>query len=153
MLEGIKAFFSEVFEQSSVDVEETDHKQLAAAALMIEIATIDEHFDATEIQTLVKELQRQFDLDSETLHHLIDIARKESDQSTSLYQFTRCVNDEFSHQEKFDLLIGMWRIAYADNNLDKYEEYMVRRVTDLIHVSHGDFIRAKKVAQDQHIQE
>ncbi|MAZ89279.1 MAG: hypothetical protein CL693_16740 [Cellvibrionaceae bacterium] len=153
MLEGIKAFFSEVFEQSDVDVEKTDPKQLAAAALMIEIATIDEHFDATEIQALVKELQRQFDLDSETLHHLIDIARKQSDQSTSLYQFTRCVNDEFSHQEKFDLLIGMWRIAYADNNLDKYEEYMVRRVTDLIHVSHGDFIRAKKVAQEQHIQE
>ncbi len=153
MLEGIKAFFSEVFEQTDVDVEKTDPKQLAAAALMIEIATIDEHFDATEIQALVKELQRQFGLDSETLHQLIDIARKESDQSTSLYQFTRCVNDEFSHQEKFDLLIGMWRIAYADNNLDKYEEYMVRRVTDLIHVSHGDFIRAKKVALEQHSQE
>lgn len=153
MLEGIKAFFSEVFEQTDLNVDKIDPKQLAAAALMIEIATIDEHFDATEIQALVKELQRQFDLDSETLHQLIDIARKESDQSTSLYQFTRCVNEEFNHQEKFDLLIGMWRIAYADNNLDKYEEYMVRRVTDLIHVSHGDFIRAKKVVQEQQTQE
>lgn len=149
MLDGIKAFFTSLLDTTEVDLDTTDPKQLAAAALMIEVATIDEHFDATEIQTLVKELQRQFELESETLHQLIDIARRESDQSTSLYQFTRCVNDEFSHEEKFDLLIGMWRIAYADGNLDKYEEYMVRRVTDLIHVSHGDFIRAKKVAQDQ----
>ncbi len=149
MLDGIKAFFSNLLDAEDVNIDSTDPKQLAAAALMIEIATIDEHFDATEIQALVKELQRQFELDSETLHKLIDIARRESDQSTSLYQFTRCVNDEFSHEEKFDLLIGMWRIAYADGNLDKYEEYMVRRVTDLIHVSHGDFIRAKKMAQDQ----
>jgi len=149
MLDGIKAFFTNLLDTTEVDLDKTDPKQLAAAALMIEIATIDEHFDATEIQALVKELQRQFELESETLHQLIDIARRESDQSTSLYQFTRCVNDEFSHEEKFDLLIGMWRIAYSDGNLDKYEEYMVRRVTDLIHVSHGDFIRAKKVAQDQ----
>ena len=148
MLDGIKAFFTELFENTEIDVEQTDPKQLAAAALMIEVATIDEHFDATEIQALVKELQRQFGLDSETLHQLIDIARRESGESTSLYQFTRCVNDEFSHQEKFDLLVGMWRIAFADGNLDKYEEYMVRRVTDLIHVAHGDFIRAKKVAQE-----
>ncbi|NIB43160.1 TerB family tellurite resistance protein [Pseudomaricurvus alkylphenolicus] len=148
MLDRIKSFFSELLETEEVNLEESDPRHLAAAALMIEIATIDEHFDATEIQALVRELQAQFQLDSETLHGLIDLARRESASSTSLYQFTRCVNDEFSPEEKFTLLEGMWRIAYADGNLDKYEEYMIRRIADLIHVAHGDFIRAKHAARD-----
>ncbi len=41
----------------------------------------------------------------------------------------------------------MWQIAYADGQLDKYEEYMIRRVTELTYVSHSDFIRAKQQAK------
>ncbi len=147
MLSGIKALFSELLDTETSALEQTDPKHLAAAALMIEVATIDEHFDATEIRMLARELQRQFDLDSETIHQLIDSARRESDDATSLYQFTRCINDHCSADEKFQLLLGMWRIAYADNRLDKYEEHIVRRVSDLIYVSHSDFIRAKKMSQ------
>jgi uncharacterized tellurite resistance protein B-like protein len=60
-----------------------------------------------------------------------------------MYQFTQQVNEHCSVQDKFDLIAGMWRIAYADGELDKYEEYVIRKVADLIHVAHSDFIRAK----------
>ncbi|GAB3100194.1 TerB family tellurite resistance protein [Aestuariicella hydrocarbonica] len=149
MLKGIKTFFSELLDTDAEIIDALDPKQLAAAALMIEVATIDDHFDATEIQALINELQRQFDIDSETLHQLIDQARRESDDATSLYQFTRCVNDEFSAAEKFELMQGMWRVAFSDGDLDKYEEYIIRRVSDLIYVPHSEFIRAKKVALDR----
>lgn len=148
MLSKLKSLFLEIAEGNPEDIENFDPKQLAAAALMIEIATADDHFDATEIQTLASELQRQFSMDSITLHRLIDHARSRSDEATSLYEFTRCVNDEFDPKEKFDLLTGMWRIAFADMNLDKYEEHLVRRVADLIYVSQTDFIKAKQAARD-----
>lgn len=147
MLQTIKSFFCELTNADESTLDTTDSKQLAAAALMIEVATIDTHFDPLEIKALIKELQRQFQIADEVLHQLIDIAKQEAEDSTSLFQFTRCVNDEFSIEEKFDLLVGMWRIAFADGNLDKYEEYMVRRIADLIYVPHSDFIRAKHTAR------
>ena len=147
MLARIRTFFAAILEEE-VDIEnDTDTKQLAAAALMIEIATVDDHFDSTEIQALVRILQQQFSLTSEALYKLIDVARSKSDEATSLYQFTRLVNDSFTQEEKFELVEGMWKVAFADGNLDKYEEHMIRRIADLIHISHSDFIRTKKLAQ------
>ncbi|WP_439135708.1 TerB family tellurite resistance protein [Pseudomaricurvus sp.] len=148
MLAGLKTFFSDLLETDEEVIDTMDTKQLAAAALMIDVATIDEHFDDDETQALISELRRQFSLDNDTLHKLIDRARQESKESTSLYQFTRCINDEFSQEEKCHLLLGMWRIAFADGDLDKYEEHIIRRVSELIYVSHTDFIRTKKAAMD-----
>lgn len=148
MLAGLKSFFSEFLETDSQVIDSMDTKQLAAAALMIDVATIDENFDESETQALISELRRQFELDSDTLHKLIDRARQESKDSTSLYQFTRCINDEFTQEEKCHLLLGMWRIAFADGDLDKYEEHIIRRVSELIYISHSDFIRTKQVAME-----
>jgi uncharacterized tellurite resistance protein B-like protein len=128
--------------------EASDFSHRAAAALMVEIATIDEHFDEREMNALTAELQRQFQLPESGLKQLIEQAREHSENSTSLYDFTRHINDSFSPKEKFELLVGMWRIAYADGDLDKYEEYMVRKVSELIHMAHGDFIRAKQKARE-----
>lgn len=148
MLAGLKTFFSEILETDTEVIDTMDARQLAAAALMIDVATIDDNFDENETQTLISELRRQFDLDNGTLHKLVEQARKENKDSTSLYQFTRCINDEFSPEEKCHLLLGMWRIAFADGDLDKYEEHIIRRVSDLIYVSHSDFIRTKKAAME-----
>ena len=136
MLAGLKTFFSEILETDTEVIDTMDARQLAAAALMIDVATIDDNFDENETQALISELRRQFDLNNDTLHKLIEQARKESKDSTSLYQFTRCINDEFSPEEKCHLLLGMWRIAFADGDLDKYEGHIIRSVSDLVYVSH-----------------
>jgi uncharacterized tellurite resistance protein B-like protein len=34
-------------------------------------------------------------------------------------------------------------MAFADGNIDKYEEHVVRKISDLIHISHNDFIQSK----------
>ena len=123
-------------------------RELAAAGLMLEVATIDHHLDATEMNALLQELSRQFHLDGETLHGLVERARSNASQNTSVYPFTRYVNEHFTPEEKFELLTGMWRIAYADLNLDKYEEYTIRKIADLLYMSQSDFIRAKIIARD-----
>ncbi|MBR9912405.1 MAG: TerB family tellurite resistance protein [Gammaproteobacteria bacterium] len=147
MLQGFKALLSELLPQTEPPADPDALRQLAAAALMIEVATIDEHFDAQELATLKAELQRQFAVDGQALDDMIALARSESRDATSLYQFTRCINDEFSNQEKLNLMTGMWRIAYADGQLDKYEEHLIRRIADLIHLPHSQFIRAKQLAR------
>lgn len=124
-----------------------EQRRLACAALLIEVAIIDNEFDAEEFEALQSILQNQFGIPAEDCEALTTLAQSECEESTSMYQFTQLVNEHCSQDEKFDLVKGMWTIAYADDDLDKYEEYIIRKVAELIYLSHGDFIRAKHTAR------
>ena len=84
-----------------------------------------------------------YKIDEIEIDELILDASQSVQESTSLYGYTRIVNDEFSYDEKLNLLKNLWKIAYADGNLDKYEEHLIRKISDLIHVSHRDYINIK----------
>lgn len=122
---------------------------LATAALMVEVATIDQHFDPTEIEALKNQLLKQFFVDADTVDTLIEEAKTSSADSSSLYEFTQLINQHFNDEQKFMLTVALWHVAYADGNLDKYEEHIIRRIVDLIHMRHSDFIRAKQIARDE----
>jgi len=77
------------------------------------------------------------------INEIIEDAENTVQENTSLYGYTRLVNDEFNYEDKLMLLRNLWRIAYADGYLDKYEEHLIRKISDLIHVSHSDFINIK----------
>ena len=143
MLSRIKAFFDTEFDAENKVAAAADNYQLAAAALMIEIATADTQVAQSELDTLSTILQAEFQLQSAEITALIELARQTQDSATSLYQFTQRINSDCSAADKYRLVANMWRIAYADGHLDKYEEHLIRRVADLIHLSHSEFIRAK----------
>jgi uncharacterized tellurite resistance protein B-like protein len=124
-----------------------DQKHLAVAALLIEVAMADHVFDERELASLELQLQQKFAIPVAYIRELIELAKEESAQSTSLHQFTQLIHQHCTPAEKFDLLVSMWELAFADNELSKYEEYVIRKVADLIYVSHSEFIRAKKHAQ------
>ena len=65
------------------------------------------------------------------------LAQEEADQATSLYDFTRLINDVYSYSQKLQLVQDMWQIAFSDEQVDKYEEHLIRKVSDLIYVSHS----------------
>ncbi len=121
----------------------SEQKQLAVAALLIEVGTADRMLDDTELQTLRTILQRKFNLEPEKLNELSALAKSEQDDATSLHQFTsqRAIRT-------YDLVKAMWEVAYADNELDKHEEALIRKVADLIHVSHSMFIHARNSVRD-----
>ena len=81
---------------------------------------------------------------------LIEQASNEVDWSTSLYEFTRVINDNYSADDKLELLSCMWRVAYADGRLDKYEEHLIRQVAELTYIPHSDYIRCKLEVQGNH---
>ncbi|MEX2131960.1 MAG: TerB family tellurite resistance protein [Pseudohongiellaceae bacterium] len=118
-------------------------RRLAAAALMVELMHTDNQLDAREFSEFLKVLKTTFALSEASLTELDSLARDEASQATSLYQFTRLINDLYSYDEKVLLIENMWRIAFADEVLNKYEDHLIRKVAELIHVSHSDFIRTK----------
>ncbi len=127
----------------------TEELHLAAAALMLEVATVDQNLDEREVNAVLKRLQQHLQLPEKTTHTLLDLAKEQQSKATSLYQFTHLINEHFSEEEKYSLIVDMWSVAYADNDIDKYEEYIIRRVAELIYVPHADFIRAKITVRER----
>lgn len=117
--------------------------ELAGAALMVELMESDHELDDRESREFIRVLTDTFAIAPEEVDQIVRRARESARNSTSLYEFTRLINDHYSHQDKVALVESLWRIAFADERLDKYEESLIRRISDLIHVSHADFIQTK----------
>jgi uncharacterized tellurite resistance protein B-like protein len=145
MIELLKKLFDQKPGQDS-GIDETQHlkaSELAGAALMVELMETDHQLDARETEEFIRVLKETFSLAREEVDEIVQLARTTAKDSTSLYEFTRLINDHCSYEEKTALIANLWRLAFADEKLDKYEEGLIRRIADLIHVSHGDFIQAK----------
>ena len=147
MLKKIKGYISELGNQPS-DVENQEEKEKniinnACAALLIETALADKVFKAEEIDSMKKTLREVYEIDEKDLNELITESEKKVSESTSLYEYTRLINDLCDYQDKLKLINNLWAIAFADKHLDKYEEFLIRKISDLLYVSHSDFIQQK----------
>ena len=144
MIKRIKDLLSNFSNQEEViEDEKISSLDKACSALLIEVAYADKVFDESEINSLRESLKETYDIDEEIINELISDAKKTVDESTSLYEYTRVVNDEFDYSDKLELLSRIWKLAFADGNLDKYEDHLIRKISDLIHISHSDFIKIK----------
>ena len=144
MIKRIKDLLSNFSNQEEVVKDEKiSSLDKACSALLIEVAYADKIFDESEIISLKESLKETYDIDDIIIDELISDAKKTVDESTSLYEYTRVVNDEFDYSDKLELLSRIWKLAFADGNLDKYEDHLIRKISDLIHISHSDFIKIK----------
>ena len=147
----MKKFFENLFnKKEEVDPKEDNSVLISAISLMIEVSLADEIMDDTEIETLKSVLLKEFSVSQSEIDGLISDAKANQNSSTSLYEFTRKINDEYKFEDKKNLILSMWKIAFADGNIDKYEEYVIRKVSDLIYISHPDFIKSKQVAREEY---
>ena len=147
MLKKIKGYISELGNQPS-DVENREEKEQniinnACAALLIETALADKVFNIEEIDSMKRTLREVYEIDEKDLDELISESEKRVSESTSLYEYTRLINDLCDYQDKLKLINNLWAIAFADKHLDKYEEFLIRKISDLLYVSHSDFIQQK----------
>lgn len=118
----------------------------AAAVLMLEVAQSDFEETEDETSTLIAGLTEHLGEDSHTSKDLLASARDDKANSTGLYKFTRIACIEMSMSERCALIEQLWHIAYADGVINKYEEAAIRKVSELLYVSHSDFIKAKLTA-------
>ena len=146
MIDKIKSFFSKNVLEPEAETSSPD--QLATAALLIEVMVIDGDLDYQEMQAIAGTLSNMLDLTEEQIDQLIELSKEEVAEATSLYQFTKEINEHFDIEKKLSLMTAMWRVAFADGHLDKYEENIIRRVADLLHIRHSEYIRCKANARD-----
>jgi uncharacterized tellurite resistance protein B-like protein len=122
--------------------------ELAAACILLELSRADMDSSAQEISKINAALAEMFDLSRDEIEQLLQDAEGNADAATSTYEFTVIIKQHFDDQQRVELLTALWRVAYADGVLDKYEEHFIRKISDLLYVSHSDFIRAKHLAAE-----
>lgn len=144
MIRALKKLFEAPPGES--EEERQQRLRLAAAALLIETARADFTQGADEQVVLETLLCSSLGLTKSSVQELVAQASEQLDTSTSLYEFTRVINDHYSAQQKLELVGAMWKVAYADGDLDKYEEHLIRQVAELTYVPHAEYIRVKLAA-------
>ncbi len=153
MFGNIKQFFDRRIspEQGLTSKEASDHTlKLATAALLIEIVRADSDVKDEEYQAVTEALRNTFKLPIEETAELIKLAEGDVNEATSLHQFTYLINKEFPIEKKKRIIELLWQVVFSDDEMEKHEEYLVRKIAGLLHVSHKDFIDAKvKVKQSK----
>lgn len=143
MLKAIRDFFDQHIGQTAAPEDDTRRLQLATAALLVEVARGDQQIRAPERDALLRAIGARFALAAQEAAALVELAEQEARQANDYYQFTSLINRSFSQPQKQRVIELMWRVAYADATLSAHEQHVLRRIADLLHVPHGDYIAAK----------
>ena len=146
-------FLSELFDKyasnkkTTITIDELesfdDELILATCILLLEVSKSDDSFDDIEKEKILSILEQNFNLNTQQTSFLFKIADKKNDEMISLYEWTAKINELCSYSDKKKLMKFLWDIAYADGRIDKYEDYTIRKISDLLYVKHSDFIKAK----------
>lgn len=130
--------------------EKPDNHQLAVAAtaLMVQLSRVDQHEDERELQAIVDGAVNSHQVTRAEAEEILEDALSHADNATSLYEFTGQINEHLDQEGKQALLESIWRVAFADGRIDKYEEHLIRRMADLLHLNHREFMQARHRAED-----
>jgi uncharacterized tellurite resistance protein B-like protein len=152
MLKGLAELFDRAFteeDRSESALERRRHGvRVATALLLIEVARADFSEDLVESEKAVELLRAFFDLSDEDARLLAAEAQTEADRAASLQTFTRRLHERLSVEEKLGVVEMLWKVALCDGRLDKHEDHLVRKIADLLYVSHRDLIRIRNRLAD-----
>jgi uncharacterized tellurite resistance protein B-like protein len=123
--------------------------RLAVAALLFEVVRADRVVEDDEKVVMRTAVQSTFGLTREEADELSRLAGEAARDAVSIYELTQIVDRGLPIEDKKRLVELLWLVAFADAQKDPYEEQMVRKIADLLHVPHPDFIDAKLRARKE----
>ncbi len=121
--------------------------RLATAVLMLDVARADHVFEESEFDRVLNLIESHFDLTPEEAAQLVNLASDRAEELISVHEFTQLLHEHLDEDEKAHIIALLWQIAYADGRLDKYEDSLVLKISDLLYVSRGRVMRLKHDAE------
>jgi uncharacterized tellurite resistance protein B-like protein len=150
----IKQFISQVVDALSAPPADREDQRgrdaalrSATAVLMLDVARSDSVFDETEFERVLGLVEKHFGMSPEDAAELVNAADEKAEELVSLHEFTQLLHNNLDEDEKARIVGLLWQVAYADGRLDKYEDSLVRKISDLLHVSRGRSMRLKHDAE------
>ena len=145
MRDFVQRFFNKITpENEAAAKRDTDHDvRIATCALFLEMAKIDETFTQQEMDKILSILQDKYDLSPEHANALVEAADEELKGSIDYWHFTNLINQNYSTEEKIDIIHTLWKIVYVDGKMDKYEHHLMHTLSTLLRLTHQQLIDAK----------
>jgi uncharacterized tellurite resistance protein B-like protein len=150
MLEAIKRFFGSAMTPPAKAEPSPARKdiRLAACALLLELAHADEEFSDDERQHVESAVRRQFGLEPADAERLLALAEKERAEAVDLWQFTNLIAESYSMGQKMVLAEIMWGLVYSDGDLAGKEDYLMRKISNLLRLEPGYLAEARKRVEE-----
>jgi len=142
MLGVFKKIFDAPKKQESAQ-ERVEKLEVATSVILLEAATADSHFSEEEQQKIIEILKSRFHMNEESVKELIEKSEHEREESTDLWYFTNILNENLSTEEKYNLMEQVWEVIYSDGTLDKFENYVARKLLNMLNLDHSKFIELK----------
>ncbi|MDH3275260.1 MAG: TerB family tellurite resistance protein [Gammaproteobacteria bacterium] len=121
--------------------------RLATAVLMIDVARADNVFQESEFERILHLIETHFKLTPDKAAELVNTAGETAEDIVSVHEFTQLLHEHLDEAEKARIVALLWKIAYADRKLDKYEDSLVLKISDLLYVSRGKVMQLKHDAE------
>lgn len=123
--------------------------QLATCALFLEVANADDDFSRVENEFIKKIMKDKFCINDDLVNGLIEQSKLQTENSISLYEFTKTINESFSKKEKIEIVKNLWKLVFEDGIMDKYEEHFMRTISNNLHLEHSEMIATKLEAKEE----
>ena len=132
-----------IFKKESQEKETISDVNLAAAIILIEVSYSDFEIKDVEIEKIIKFFEKDLNLSKEKSIWLNNEAQKLHADTNCLRKYVKLINENYNKEKKMRLINIAWKIARADNEVDKYEEHRIRKISELLYLNHTDFIKEK----------
>lgn len=146
----LRRIFENISESLTRSVDEQDGAEKrerairhASVVLMIDVALADKYLDDAELGHIVEFAKTRFELNADEASELINAARSQAEELTSLHEFTQLLHNSLNEAEKEYVVAALWDIAHADGDLDKHEDALVLKISDALHVPRARVMRLK----------
>ena len=123
--------------------------QVATCALFFEIAKADENFTGEEHEKIVSIMKMKYELDNDEANELMSRTEESIKKSVSIYEFATVVDQNFSKDDKLELMKELWQLIYTDKKLNKYEDNLIKRIGDILKLEHKEVIDAKLMVKGE----
>jgi uncharacterized tellurite resistance protein B-like protein len=150
MLNKINAFFNSLLDVNESAEQHHISIEISCAVLLCEVMRADSVFTEKEQSELSTILTKQFDLTDKEVSAILKQAFELSENANDFYQFTSKLNQHYSLDERIKIVTLLWQVAYADGNLASIEEHIIRKIADLLHLRHSEYIATKIAAEQFH---
>ena len=149
MFAKLTVFIKSLSDEDTTSAHDDITLEIACAVLLCEVMRADGDFSHDENKKIAELLSKHFNLSNSEVDEIIDKATFLSEHATDFFQFTSKINQHYSIKERMKIVDLLWEMAYADGELACIEEHIIRKIADLLHLRHGEYIQTKTKAKFQ----
>lgn len=145
MIEMLRRFFLAGEKEGGITtIAEIGHDlRIAACALLLEMANIDGEFSPKEVRVLLNILHKDFGLWPKLARQLTRETADELYHSINMWQFTNLINENYSIDEKMEIVEMIWQVVYQSGNFLEHESYLQHKLAALLDIGYRELSTSK----------